>query len=421
MQWLVEDGAWDRARELLGAIPPEIRTNARLRRERLFLLERAGLAAQELDEEWNELLFDFDEDISLYQERYDSLRAAKRHPEAAEVLRRARKLDADDPYLNARLVEVLSEEGNVEAIESLLHVFFAPSETSDWPVDYSWEAAKRANLQEAAFGAVRRKLEEGARPTPRAMTVMATFARERAGGARDVLALLETADAMPWMDGRYRSRILGVLCDYGHFDLVARYWREHRSEAESDAESWAQVARALIELGRKRAARALLAGWPDRAGVAMWMVANYVNSFGGVRANDLESIRSNCARALSGLPHDHCARYMAHILAESCVLLGDTEGFLETWKGYRGYFEGNRDDNEYFHGRRAYLLEDIPRLAGFLERNQRWRFRLSCLRLRIRRGETDLRSSSLGKRMKRVPGVLWWLLVIGILSVLVNL
>jgi hypothetical protein len=43
------------------------------------------------------------------------------------------------------------------------------------------------------------------------------------------------------------------------------------------------------------------------------------------------------------------------------------------------------------------------------------------LRLRIRRGETDLRSSSLGKRMKRVPGVLWWLLVIGILSVLVNL
>jgi hypothetical protein len=48
---------------------------------------------------------------------------------------------------------------------------------------------------------------------------------------------------------------------------------------ECDAASWSEVGRALLELGRKKEARNLLAGWRQRTGIIMWMIVNYVMCF----------------------------------------------------------------------------------------------------------------------------------------------
>ena len=56
VDWLVEDQAWKQARELLGKIPEELRTNPQFRKQRLVVLEQAGLPVNELDAEWSGLL-----------------------------------------------------------------------------------------------------------------------------------------------------------------------------------------------------------------------------------------------------------------------------------------------------------------------------------------------------------------------------
>jgi hypothetical protein len=45
-----------------------------------------------------------------------------------------------------------------------------------------------------------------------------------------------------------------------------------------------------------------------------------------------------------------------------------------------GYFDEKRAENPWF--RRVHLLEDIPKIAGYLEKNERWRYRRSLWRLR---------------------------------------
>ena len=224
-----------------------------------------------------------------------------------------------------------------------------------------------------------------------------------------------------WMDVGYRARIFAALTDFGYGVLVIRYWRRHRTEIERDPDLWAQTCRALTELDRKREARELLATWHERPGVDMWIVANYVNCFSSLSPKHLEAVRSACAQALGELHHDHCARYLAHVQAEACALLGDTEGFLETWNEHRGYFDGECGENEWFHDRRTHLLTDIPKIVGFLEQNERWAYRKSLWRLRWENAWRAPSSSLLVQGMKRVHIVIWWLLFIGILAILANL
>ena len=116
----------------------------------------------------------------------------------------------------------------------------------------------------------------------------------------------------------------------------------------------------------------------------MWVVANYVTSLSVVKPSDLKEIAESSRDALRDLPHDHCARYLAHVKAEACALLGDKGGLRETWDQYRIYFDCKENSNEWFEDRRRPLLTDIPMLVRFLEQNQFGLYRKTVWGLRWR-------------------------------------
>ena len=78
LDWLAEDKAWEEAKSELGSVRLELKTNTQFRRQRLVVLEKAGLPVPELDSEWDSLLKDFPEEVTLHLCRYDSLRNNKR-------------------------------------------------------------------------------------------------------------------------------------------------------------------------------------------------------------------------------------------------------------------------------------------------------------------------------------------------------
>ena len=183
---------------------------------------------------------------------------------------------------------------------------------------------------------------------------------------------------------------------------------------EGDVDAWAETARALVVLKRKREARALLQSWRERSGVGMWAVANYVNSLTGARAKQLEEVSSACRDALAGLPHDHCAKYLVHRQAEACALLGDRQGLLETWKQYRNYFDGKLEKSEWFETRRRYLLGDLVILARSLEENNRKMYNkvLRSLRWKKIAGRLQLQNTSGRKANLRWWWVIWVLFML---------
>jgi hypothetical protein len=230
-------------------------------------------------------------------------------------------------------------------------------------------------------------------------------------GAREVLALLDLVEGAGWGDGRYRAVLFRNLCDFGYERLVVRHWKKMRPLVEADVASWSEVGRALLDLDRKQEARRLLARWRQRAGVRMWMVANYVMCFPRHGQNHWQEVRSACEDALARLPQDHRAKFLVHVQAEMCALLDDTEAFGETWVKRRGYFNGKLDESEWFESRRNHLLGDIPLMADLLEQNQTELFRKAYRDLRKKHGPSlQLSAGGVGTET-RMPWWLWWLLL----------
>jgi len=147
----------------------------------------------------------------------------------------------------------------------------------------------------------------------------------------------------------------------------------------------------------------------------MWVVANYIMSLSKMGSQQLQEIKSTCQAALAGLPHDHCARYLAHREVEACALLGDQEGFSECWKKYREYFDGKLEKGEWFETQRRYLLEDIPVLARHLENNEQRNYNARRGSLRWKRLKLKLSSIPLPQKMNPrwwwVIGAITWLLI----------
>ena len=423
VDWLVEDRAWVQARELLGKIPEELRTNPQFRKQRLVVLEKAGLLVNELDAEWSSLLGDFPEELTLHLHRYDLLQAAKRVSEAHAVLNSVRPSNPDNHHYLARLVEVRAqEEKRDEAIAATQRILYAEAESSAWPADYAWEALKKAQCVDRAYLEARRSLEKQLRPTPRAFFILCSHALEQAKiqrripqsrwaswfpdrGVKELLSLLELADRSAWIDGAYRAKVLDRLNSVGHYRLVLNYWNQQRGEVEADVSTWSETGRALASLRRTSEACKLLSSWRGRRGVSMWMVANYIGCLSSVWPGDLKEIVASSGDALRDLPHDHCARYIAHVKAEACALLGDRRALRETWDQYRSYFDCKESSNEWFEVRRRPLLTDIPMLVRFLEQAQVGRYRRRVWGLRWRHISRSLRGRSrLGDSMP-IP---WW-------------
>jgi tetratricopeptide (TPR) repeat protein len=439
IDWLTEDKAWEEARGLLATVLPEVRTNIQFRRQRLMVLEKAGLPAAELDSEWNSLLQDFPEEVSLHLLRYDSLLTSKRSAEAAKVLESIRPIDPDSPFVLARLVEVLANDPGRkdQAVETLLRIMFEEAATSAWPADYAWKAVRGTKLEEVAYQRACELLRQGKRPTLGALSILASYAVQQGNtekrslqpywrtwlpdrGARGVLRLQKMVDAAAWSSkDRYRAILMKQLSDAGYARLVARYWKKNKAAVEGDVDAWAETARALVVLKRNREARALLQSWRERSGVGMWAVANYVNTLTGMRTKQLAEVRSACRDALAGLPHDHCAKYLVHRQAEACALLGDEQGLLETWKQYRNYFDGKVEKPEWFDSRRRYLLADLLVLARSLQENNRKMYKKTLRGLRWNRFTEGLQFRSSNITAKPVNVRWWW--VIWVLFLLLRL
>jgi hypothetical protein len=162
-----------------------------------------------------------------------------------------------------------------------------------------------------------------------------------------------------------------------------------------------------VSLDRKEQARKLLTDWRQRVGVPMCAVANYVLCFSRRKTMDLQEVLSTCTDALAGLAHDNCAKYLAHVQAETCALLGDAEAFRRTWLKHKGYFTGELEKGEWFEGRYRHLLSDIPRLAGLLERNQTGQFRAASEELRPPVATGGGNPPVTGE----MPWWLWWIII----------
>ena len=385
LDWLSEDKAWDKALALVATISPALRSDVSFRKRRLALMEEAGLPPEELDTQWNVLLREFPEDVSLHLQRFDGLRAKDRGTESAALLRRIHVVEPENAFIQARLVGLLLwENKKQEALETALRVWFAPQEESTWPAERVFAAFSQIGAADELCTAAIRRVERGDRPTARALKVIAEQILRRGKvqkvqllprirmrfpepAAREVLRLLEMVDQYSWSNERCRAVLLELLADYGYQDFVIRYSQNHPERVHADFYSWAQTGRALMSRKRRKGVRELMSGWRERSDVKMWALANYVLACSATRRRQLVEVAHTCRDALARLPHDHCARFLAHKQAEAYALLGDQEAFLQTWNTYRDYFGRDLSEGEFFQDK--HLLADIPAMAHSLQQN----------------------------------------------------
>src|SRR5260370_1472354 len=104
-------------------------TNTSFRLQRLLLLEKAGVDRARLDTEWDDLLRDFPENVTLFVKRYDNLHVSERFDDAASVLDSILQFGPDHPFILARRARVLPRAAyNEAALEQALRAAFAPSQ-----------------------------------------------------------------------------------------------------------------------------------------------------------------------------------------------------------------------------------------------------------------------------------------------------
>lgn len=403
LDWVEEDRDWTLSKKVLESGPPQLLANVTFRRDRLLLLEKAGQEAASLDEEWLELLTDFPENVPLHLHRFDSLRNAKRWEEAAATLDRVAKAVGDDVYLAARLADVRCHEGRYdEAFDCALNVCFAPVEHSVWPVNRIWDVFSTSDKEETLAEKFRERLNEGAKPTRRAISRYASYLVSKEGPSplagrllrqtrlhhvtREIYSLRKVIKTSAWRNEFRESDLLEILNGNRYPRLVIRFWKEScREGLDGDSQAWAQAGRAMIDCRQYRTARALFRNWRDRRGVQMWSLANYMQSLSRFRRRDLEEIIATCRDALTDLAHDHCARYLACMQAEACALAGDEKGLIAVWQERLAYFRTELKKNEYFKASEKHLIYDIPDMGEALERNDRKAYRKLLWRVRSQR------------------------------------
>jgi predicted Zn-dependent protease len=401
MSWLEEDGAWERARQLLGSIPPPLSADSSFRLRRLQLLQEANADVEKLDEEWDGLLRDYPEDVVLHVSRYDALDRAMRTKEAAAVIEAIVQVEPNDPFVLARRCDMFArDKDNEAACEIALRVCFLPGAEYTWPSEKAWEVARRDGFAAELSLRWEQRLQAGDKPTVQSLLCLASYAMRKARkrsiqrgpsarfpgrGARDLMRLVDRVSGASWDGSEHRAAVYSVLCDYGYNRLVTELSAKIGPGAVTSVNEWAQIGRAFVAGRQSAYGRDLLGSWRGRTGVAMWMVTNYILSLSRSRPDQLQERYGSARDALAGLPHDHCAKYLAHIQAEACALLGRKDDFLETWAAHGRYFDGQLGSGEFFRNQDRYLLAGVPRLADELTRYQGWHARGAFRKFRMRR------------------------------------
>jgi tetratricopeptide (TPR) repeat protein len=429
LAWLDEDENWDLSDKLLSVVPARMLTNIEFRQKRLQYLERRESHSSTVETEWEELLHDFPENVSLYLRRYDSLRKANRRAEAATLLGRVAPFAEGNAYHLARLVEVECEEQKLSAaLDHALSVCFTRPEESPWPVNRVWDHMGTSALMAEFPDRFKARIQEGAQPTRRALVLYAEHVLEKKDQTRlpkwvrktrlnpttrRFNKLVRLVEESSWIDGDYFADLLTVLNQAGYQRSVVSLWNRMRlKNFGSNTDAWAQAGNATINLGRKRAARKLLGEWRSRTGVAMWMLGNYLLSLPRLRQDDLQEVIATCDEGLSGLSHDHCARYLAYMQAEACALSRNREGLLAVWNQRTYYFEGDIQKEEFFPQYQRYLIRDIPDAVHLVERSDDRGFRRLRRNLRLQRiwnPKTRARARLILTLLFRVVILLWLL------------
>jgi hypothetical protein len=377
LEWLEEDHYWELCRELFETVPAQMLTDLGFRQKRRSLLDRNKADSSSSSAEWDELLADFPEEVSLHLERFDSLRGAGKAAEAAVVLRRVLPIGEDNVYLQARLVGVeCAEKKLTEAMEHALDVCFAGAEQSPWPVNRVWAEMKTVGMERELSERLFAKFQEGGHPTRRALVQYAEYILGQQGlsglpkwirhsglnfATRQIGKLMRLVEQSGWIEGATVADLLSQLNKNGYSDLALACWNRMRVNGlESNTDAWAQAGRALVNLRKHKAARELMRDWRTRKGVGMWVLTNYIACCSRIRRDELNEVIGACRDALALLPHDHCARFMAYMEAEALALAGDKHGLMNAWIEYSRFFEGMPDKSEFFPQGQRYLIHELP-------------------------------------------------------------
>jgi tetratricopeptide (TPR) repeat protein len=427
--WLGEDKDWTRAKRLLSAVPPLMLDNLEFRQKRLELLEKAGADKSATESEWEMLLVASPEDVVLHLRRFDVLQTAGRLEEGGKVLRRVLPQALDNVYLRARLVHADCQEKNhTLAVQDALLVCFAKMEESEWPADEVWKAIRKAGILNEFADGFQARLEQGDEPTPRALSLYAEYLLDvNSGGqlpkwlrdswinaaTRRVQRFVRLVERSSWVQPAHMAKLMAALNKSGRRRMVLGCWSHLQARGlDSDTAAWAQAGNALINMERKHQARTLLADWRTRKGVQMWMLGNYALALPRLTRGARTEVTAACQEGLATLTHDHCARYLAYMGAEACVLNRDKQGLLAIWQNHSVYFEKSVQKGDFFPEWQRYLVYEVPQAVRLLSQPCEPGYASLRLKLHAKR----LWSSPTRARARRIFWLLLRLLLIGMVS-----
>ncbi len=379
MDWLEEEGAWPKVRDLLDRVHPVIYGDPRLAARRLGLLEQAGAPAAELDQQWDSLLDDYPEEMSLHLQRFDQMYERGDSAKANEIIQGIQRFHPNSSYIMARRVQCLAREGDGKAALSVaLQIWQMPAEDEAWSDEVAWDALQKLlapqaaqslfdlvcsgqRVRRAAFGKMARRIWLVRTPESLGQKLLRVIGLAPSRQVGCLLALLDALDSATWDNGSCKADLLDVFHDNYSKSRALRYWKANRENCRRQTPVWMKIGYFLSCRRSKenRALREWMYDWREREGVEMWAISNYsmaLRGGGGVR-EDLEELYATSCDVLTHLAHDQTVRYHACVLAEVCLRLGRWQEFLDVMDRYAGVLV----DREFW------LADDLTRAPEILQ------------------------------------------------------
>jgi hypothetical protein len=229
---------------------------------------------------------------------------------------------------------------------------------------------------------------------------------------RQIGKLTHLVEQSGWADSNYLADLLTVLNKHGYWRLVLSCWNRMSAKGlQSNSAAWAQAGLAMVNLSKKPAARKLMHDWRTRPGVAMWMLANYLLCLSRLRRDDLKEVVITCRDALNGLPHDHCACYLAYMEVEACALLDDKNAMIAAWDKNTRYLNGIPEKGEFFPQAQRYLARRLPVAVRLAKQHDDSGFRKIRWELSLKRfwnQQIRIRGKRLLILLLRIAILLWF-------------
>ena len=360
MEWLEIDEDWDRAKSVLAEVHPVIGDDPGLSSRRLLLLGAAGVPADELDGQWDQLLYDFPEHQSVHLRRFDLLLDREEFDRAEAVLTAIESFHPRSGFLLARKVRLLARADRpADAVSAAMAVWQLPGEDDAWSCETAWAALDEIGMTRPAAQAVLDWVHDGRRVQPRALALtvedlhvlaprrgllarLATLLHLRPPWvAQPLCELLEVLSKADWDDGSYTATVLEALNTTRLRGYALEYWRRNTDPCRRRTPVWQIVGLVLSDLDDWPSLRSWMRDWREHQAVNMWAIVNYslsLRKYEGL-GEDLEELYATSRDVLEHLQHDHSARYHIATLCEATLRLRKQEEFIQLTETYRTELE----------------------------------------------------------------------------------